>query len=324
MAIIKIKRGASVPTGLTAGELAWDYLNSNLFIGATGTQIIRIAGSNSVQTFNGLSGAVSGVTTSVANTFTPVQTFNGGINASGATFTGDIAVNGGDITTTSATATLFNATATSINIGNTQTGVTLNVASGTAFSGNKNINIGTGNGGGAVTNLVVGGASNDKISLIGSITLGSPALTTTRIVGNALNVSCSSEFLSGISGSGLATFNGGILATGGITFNSPIISTRLPRHSSTIFETKTADFSPAEADNGKIFIVTVTGKGTVTITFDGLSVGWRAKFLCTDSGQVTFTSSLGTVVGTYGFTTADFFAPIIEVICYGTDLYYAG
>jgi hypothetical protein len=121
-----------------------------------------------------------------------------------------------------------------------------------------------------------------------------------------------------------ANFSAGISASGGITFNSPIISTRLPRHSSTIFETKTADFSPAEADNGKIFIVTVTGKGTVTITFDGLSVGWRAKFLCTSSGQVTFTSSLGTVVGTYGFTTADSFAPIIEVICYGTDLYYAG
>jgi hypothetical protein len=87
MAIIRIKRGPTVPTGLTAGELAWDYVNSNLFIGATGTQIVRIAGSNSVQTFNGLSGAVSGVTTSVANTFTPVQTFNAGINSAGATFT---------------------------------------------------------------------------------------------------------------------------------------------------------------------------------------------------------------------------------------------
>ena len=122
----------------------------------------------------------------------------------------------------------------------------------------------------------------------------------------------------------LQSFTNGISAAGGVTFNTPIVSTRLPRHTSSIFETKTADFSPAEADNGKIFIVTVTGKGTVTITLDGLSVGWRAKFLCVDSGQVNFTSSLGTVVGRYGFNTVDYEGPIVEVICYGTDLYYAG
>ena len=42
-----------------------------------------------VTSFNGLTGAVSGVTTSAANTFTALNTFNGGISvASGATFTG--------------------------------------------------------------------------------------------------------------------------------------------------------------------------------------------------------------------------------------------
>ena len=46
-----------------------------------------------VASFNGLTGAVTGVTTSVANVFTPVQTFNAGISAAGATFGADIRVN---------------------------------------------------------------------------------------------------------------------------------------------------------------------------------------------------------------------------------------
>jgi hypothetical protein len=45
-----------------------------------------------VASFNGLTGAVTGVTTSVANVFTPVQTFNAGISAAGATFTGDVRI----------------------------------------------------------------------------------------------------------------------------------------------------------------------------------------------------------------------------------------
>ena len=53
------------------------------FNGATGA----VTG---VSSFNGLTGAVGGVTTSVANTFTALNTFNAGISASGATFTGNI------------------------------------------------------------------------------------------------------------------------------------------------------------------------------------------------------------------------------------------
>lgn len=260
----------------------------------------------------------------------------GGVSASGGTFGENIAVNGGNVTTTSTTASLFNTNSTTINIANSQTaGVTLNIASATIFSGEKNINIGRNNGGGAVTNVVIGGNSNDKISLIGGVTIGSPALTNTNIVGNLLTVTPQSNFLNGVcvagnllgvtgSFSGLVSLTSGLSASGGITFNSPIISTRLPRYPSSIFETKTANFNPAEADNGKIFIVTVSGKSTLTITFDGLSVGWRAKFLCTDTGQVTFTSSLGTVVGTYGSSTADNTALLIEVICYAANSYYAG
>jgi hypothetical protein len=57
------------------------------------------------------------VKTDTAQTFTQLQTFSAGISGSGATFTGDIAVNGGDITTSSSTATIFNNTATSISVG---------------------------------------------------------------------------------------------------------------------------------------------------------------------------------------------------------------
>jgi len=46
-----------------------------------------------VISFNGLTGAVTGVTTSVANIFIPLQTFNSGITSSGGTFSGSISVN---------------------------------------------------------------------------------------------------------------------------------------------------------------------------------------------------------------------------------------
>jgi hypothetical protein len=197
-------------------------------------------------------------------------------------------------------------------------------SAGTIASGTGGIYIGFGADSSGANNIVDEIVIGRSIAGLGSnTTIIGPSTQTLARINGLMDVP------SGISSAGgtfssLTRFTSGISAAGGITFNSPIISTRLPRHPSTIFETKTANFNPAEADNGKIFIVTVTGKGTATITFDGLSVGWRAKFLCTDSGQVTFTSSLGTVVGAYGFNTADSFAPIIEVICYGTNLYYAG
>ena len=73
-----------------------------------------------------------------------LATFAGGITSSslwiggGATFSGDIAVNGGDITTTSATATLYNTTATTVDIGNAAG--TVSVMGGTA---SPRLNIGS-------------------------------------------------------------------------------------------------------------------------------------------------------------------------------------
>ena len=59
-----------------------------------------------VSSFNGLTGAVQGVTTSVANTFTALNTFNAGISSNGATFgsnvymAGDLVVTGRIVTST--------------------------------------------------------------------------------------------------------------------------------------------------------------------------------------------------------------------------------
>lgn len=55
----------------------------------------------------------------------------GALNGAGATFTGDVAVNGGDLTTTSGTATLFNTGATTLNIGGAATTVSIGAGGGT-------------------------------------------------------------------------------------------------------------------------------------------------------------------------------------------------
>ena len=93
--------------------------------GATGPQGNTGPVGDYVVSFNGLTGAVTGITAGGANTFTALNSFSAGLSASGATFSGDIAVNGGDITTTSATATLYNTTATTVNIGNAASTVNL-------------------------------------------------------------------------------------------------------------------------------------------------------------------------------------------------------
>jgi hypothetical protein len=67
--------------------------------GATFSGTISLNGqtfTNVVRSFNGLTGAVTGVTTSVANTFTALQSFSAGISASGATFSGNIVLQNGE------------------------------------------------------------------------------------------------------------------------------------------------------------------------------------------------------------------------------------
>lgn len=99
MATVKIKYSTtpfSTPSGLTTGELAVNIHERRVFIGSTGGSV-DITG---VRTFNGLTGDVSGVTTSVANTFTALQTFNSGISAAGGTFSALTRFTGGITTNT--------------------------------------------------------------------------------------------------------------------------------------------------------------------------------------------------------------------------------
>jgi len=96
-----------------------------------------------VSSFNGLTGAVTGVTLGGSNIFTALNTFNAGISAAGGvTFAGDIAVQGGDITTSSATATVFNTTATTLNLGGAATTLTMGGTSGTASIRNATLRLG--------------------------------------------------------------------------------------------------------------------------------------------------------------------------------------
>jgi hypothetical protein len=79
---IKIKKGAGTPSGLTFGELAYDVTNKRLFIGITSGNALLTNTDGGVASFNGITGAVSGVTVGGTNVFTALNSFTAGISAS--------------------------------------------------------------------------------------------------------------------------------------------------------------------------------------------------------------------------------------------------
>jgi hypothetical protein len=122
---------------------------------------------------------------------------------------------------------------------------------------------------------------------------------------------------------GLASFAGGLSAAGGITFASPITSTRMARHTSAaISAEKTADFSPTAAEDGTVFYINYNGKGSITVTLEGLPVGWRAKFFNIGNGTVFFASTTGNVWGYGGNNGLGEF--MLEVICFSAGNYFIG
>lgn len=201
------------------------------------------AATTAVTSFNGLTGAVTGVTVGGANTFTALNTFSAGISAAGGTFSaltiftaglsaaggvtfaGDIAVNGGDITTTATTATVFNSTATTLSVGGANnatvnigngTGVTLNIGTGSLFGGVKNINIGS-NASFGTSNIAIGNS-------IANVTITGSQLVVESPFGSGITLSAGTVRVAGahtISGAGtvggLLTANAGISAAGGVT-----------------------------------------------------------------------------------------------------------
>ena len=84
---IKIQRSdtaAVTPSGLTAGELAVNLADRKLFVGGTtGNNITFLDASAVVTSFNGITGAVTGITAGGANTFTALNSFSAGISAGG-------------------------------------------------------------------------------------------------------------------------------------------------------------------------------------------------------------------------------------------------
>jgi len=112
------------------------------------------------------------------------------------------------------------------------------------------------------------------------------------------------------------------LSAAGATFSAPITSTRMARHTSAaISAQKTADFSPTAAEDGTVFYINYSGKGSVTVTLDGLPIGWRAKFLNVGNGPVYFTTT-GNIYGegsSNGLGTW-----LMEAICIDTNTYFIG
>jgi hypothetical protein len=85
----------SVPDGITFGTTAITFAlfsTPPVYTAGTGLALNSLQFSNTgVLSFNGLTGAVTGVTTGTANTFGPLQSFTNGVSASGgATFGGSV------------------------------------------------------------------------------------------------------------------------------------------------------------------------------------------------------------------------------------------
>ena len=135
---IQISRGASA-----AVQVLWNETTDKWTFTNNGSQYYDLP-VNVVNTVNGATGNIVSIATTGSNVFTGLNTFNAGISvASGVTFSGDIAVNGGDITTSSATATVFNTTATALSIGSAATSLTIGATSGNAAIQNPTLRLGT-------------------------------------------------------------------------------------------------------------------------------------------------------------------------------------
>ena len=96
----------------------------------------------------------------------------------------------------------------------------------------------------------------------------------------------------------------------------------MARHTSAaITAQKTADFTPTAAEDGTVFYINYSGKGSVTVTLDGLPIGWRAKFLNVGNGTVLFT----TTGDGYGEGFNNFLNLwLMEAICIDTNTYFVG
>jgi hypothetical protein len=283
-----------------------------------------VTGLQRVTSFNGLTGAVTGVTTGTANTFGPVQSFTNGISASGGvTFANDIRINnfivgrgGGNVTTNTAFGVfalsantsgnansafgnnaLAAVTTGSGNVGvgrrallaNTTGGnnVSIGGSSLISFNGNETVAIGTSTGG-----ALQSGTGNIYIGFQADSSSTNPvneiviAPITAGLGSNTTIIGPSTQTLARING--LLDIPSGISSAGG-TFSS------LTRFTSGI------------SASGGTFSGTVSSSGFI-LTSDGIKAltGTTYTFLASDNGDVithdnasgcTFTIPTGLPVG---------------------------
>lgn len=269
--ILQARSWLQMPDGMTATGLVRSLNGFTGDVTATVGSGLSVTNSSKtitftntgVLSFNGLTGGVTGVTTSAANTFIPVQTFNSGISASGATFNGIVYV--GNIKSNTLTPSypiyINNAGASQTFIGdwdgagantyilvNDDNGdVTIHApTSGIATYGSITNDSGvTVNDGVSDTTLVGSGAitfvnsfGNKQQTLLPALTNNSTItlpISTTTLTGNAIGNTFTAlqTFTAGITTNSLfvsqgATFTGLInslrIGTGnGVTFNNTII-----------------------------------------------------------------------------------------------------
>lgn len=217
MASIRIKSKATtggVPSGLTRGELAVNLAEKTLYVGGTVGNSIYLSG---VQTFNGLTGAVTGVTVGGANVFTQLNTFQAGISASGATL-GTLVVNGG-ISAGSSKTTVGQLFVTGNGVPSGESAI---VCTDSAIIDNLSAAHPTLSG----SILVDSGSqltieSNVQTNVLGSIFIKNGISAAGGITFNSL-----SHFTQGLSGSGATlgrlVVNSGISASGGVTFHNNV------------------------------------------------------------------------------------------------------
>ena len=262
--------GGATPS-LTSGEIATNLIDGKFFIGGTnGSLITFTSNSYNVTSVNGLTGAVVSIATTGSNVFTGLNTFNVGIIAAGATFTGDIALQGvydeGSQTTNKTTLTVVNPTANRT--------ISLPDASGTV----------------ALTNATV--ASINGATGTVSITGDGSNITITQS-GNTITIAGQAQQTTAVSGDGAAiigrdnAFVTARLATTGVTGVASFNSTRFSVSNGAV-DLATAYQATGDTVQAGSFINIGTGKTINNIgvqTFNGLT------------GAVSITGDGGAVQG---------------------------